>query len=274
MTTQGRQQVINQILHRDCLQLFDLQIGADLAIIDPPYNIGFDYGEAGYVDKMSPEDYVAWTHKWLAHVYTNLSPRGTAWVVMGDEYAAETVVAAKACGFYQRSWVIWYYTFGVNCTRKFSRSHAHLLYFTKHRTKFTFNEDAVRIPSARQSVYQDPRANPDGRLPDDTWVIRPQELEGGFDIGSDTWHMPRVAGTFKQREAEAANQLPEQLVARIIRCCSNEADTVYDPMCGTGTVPTVAKKLARSFVGVELDKRFADLARTRVSNANEGQEIA
>ena len=40
-----------------------------------------------------------------------------------------------------RSWVIWYYTFGVNCKYKFSRSHAHLLYMVKDPKNFTFNAD-------------------------------------------------------------------------------------------------------------------------------------
>ena len=30
----------------------------------------------------------------------------------------------------------------------------------------------VRVPSARQLVYFDSRANPEGRRPDDTWVLR------------------------------------------------------------------------------------------------------
>ena len=39
----------------------------------------------------------------------------------------------------------------------------------------------VRVPSARALVYADKRANPNGRLPDDTWILRPQDLPHGFD---------------------------------------------------------------------------------------------
>ena len=28
-----------------------------------------------------------------------------------------------------RNWIVWHYTFGVNCKRKFNRSHAHILYY-------------------------------------------------------------------------------------------------------------------------------------------------
>jgi hypothetical protein len=42
----------------------------------------------------------------------------------------------------------------------------------KDPDEFTFNSDnpAVRVPSARQLIYADGRANPKGRLPDNTWI--------------------------------------------------------------------------------------------------------
>ena len=110
--------------------------------------------------------------------------------------------------------MIWYYTFGVNCTHKFSRSHAHLFYFVKDPANFTFREDDPqnRVPSARQLVYADRRANPRGRLPDDTWILRPQDLSDCFTPGEDTWYFPRVAGTFKERAGFHGCQMPEQLL--------------------------------------------------------------
>src|SRR5207245_6318191 len=109
-------------------------------------------------------------------------PDGTFWLAIGDEFAAELkVIAHRDVGLHLRSWVIWYYTFGVNCTKKFSRSHAHLFHFVKDPKTFTFNDEAIRVPSARQLVYDDGRAVPDGRLPDDTWILRPQDLPAGFD---------------------------------------------------------------------------------------------
>ena len=82
-----------------------------------------------------------------------------------------------------RSWVIWYYTFWVNCVRGFSRSHTHLFHFVKDPKKATFNADEIRVPSARQLVYADSRANAKGRLPDDTWILRPQDIADGFRPG-------------------------------------------------------------------------------------------
>ena len=51
-----------------------------------------------------------------------LKADGTFWLAIGDEYAAELkVMFQRELGFHCRNWVIWYYTFGVNCTKKFSR---------------------------------------------------------------------------------------------------------------------------------------------------------
>ena len=49
-------------------------------------------------------------------------------------------------------------------------------------------------------VYGDARANPKGRLPDNTWILRPQDIPEGFAPEGDTWFFSRVAGTFKERE--------------------------------------------------------------------------
>jgi site-specific DNA-methyltransferase (adenine-specific) len=245
----------------------------DLGFADPPYNIGYDYGDEEYKDNLKPSEYLTWSVNWMDEMYRVLKPDGSFWMMIGDEWAADLKVKARELGFHTRSWVIWYYTFGVNCSKKFSRSHVHIFYFTKHPKKFTFNETQVRVPSARALVYNDKRANPDGRLPDDTWILRPQDIPEGFDPMSDTWTFSRVCGTFKQRQAGAANQLPEQLVGRIMRACSNEGDLVLDPMAGTGTTLAVAKKLKRNYIGFELSSNYSDMIRKRLRTCKPGDPL-
>jgi site-specific DNA-methyltransferase (adenine-specific) len=172
-----------------------------------------------------------------------------------------------------RSWVIWYYTFGVNCTRKFNRSHAHLFYFVKDSKRFTFEDEAIRVPSARQLVYDDARANPRGRLPDDTWILRPQDVPGGFAADGDTWYFPRVCGTFKERAGWHGCQMPEQLLGRIIRACSRPGEVVLDPFAGSGTTLVVAKKLGRRYLGFELSPDYAAQVRARLDAATVGQSL-
>jgi len=263
----------------DCIELMK-KIGAesvDLVFADPPFNIGYEYDQ--YDDRQDDDKYLDWSRQWIAAVHRVLKPSGTFWLAIGDEYAAELKVAAqREIGFTTRSWVIWYYTFGVNCKYKFSRSHAHLFHFVKDAENFTFNADdpEIRVPSARALVYGDKRANPKGRLPDDTWILRPQDFQSdkyGFDPADDTWYFSRVAGTFNERQGFHGCQMPEQLLGRIIRACSNEGDLVLDPFAGSGTTLAVAKKLGREFLGCELSAEYGKSATERLKEITSGDPL-
>lgn len=264
---------INAIHQTDCVTaLSELTAGSvDLAFADPPFNIGYAYDV--YDDSRDQTSYLGWCREWIGGVHRALSPEGTFWLAIGDEYAAELKVLSQEIGFSCRSWVIWYYTFGVNCTQKFSRSHAHLFHFVKDPKNFTFNSHAIRVPSARQLVYNDKRGNPNGRLPDDTWILRPQDLAGGFTPDEDTWYFPRVAGTFKERAGFHGCQMPEQLLGRIIRSSSNAGELVLDPFSGSATTLAVAKKLGRSWLGFELSEEYARRGRARLDSIADGDDL-
>lgn len=299
---------LNAIHNGDCIAGMQ-QLAAesvDLAFADPPFNIGYEYDV--YNDKLGREKYLDWSREWIAAVYRVLKPHGTFWLAIGDEYAAELKLLSQDVGFHTRSWVVWYYTFGVNCKFKFTRSHAHLFYFVKDPQNFTFRAEDLenRIPSARELVYNDKRANPMGRLPDDTWMIRPadavgeimaddgtwspadiqpqpdtrqtwilrpQDIESCFRADENTWYFPRVAGTFKERQGFHGCQMPEQLLGRIIRSCSNIGDVVLDPFSGSATTLAVAKKLQRKFLGFELSQDYVDYGRQRLENIRIGDPL-
>ena len=265
-----------RIHHQDCIAGMDaLPAGSvDLAFADPPFNIG--YAHDVYHDSKDYGQYLAWSRDWIAAVHRVLKPDGTFWLAIGDEYAAELkLLAQRDIGFHIRSWVIWYYTFGVNCKTKFSRSHAHLFHFVKHPKRFTFRSEELenRVPSARQLVYGDGRANPDGRLPDDTWILRPQDLAGHFKPDEDTWYFPRVAGTFKERKGFHGCQMPEQLLGRIIRSCSREGDVVLDPFSGSATTLAVAKKLGRRWLGFDLSPEYVKRGTSRLADIRVGDAL-
>ncbi len=285
--------MLNTIQHGDCIAGLD-KLGpgqVDLAFADPPFNIGYDYDV--YDDRLGYEKYLAWSRNWISAVYRALKPDGTFWLAIGDEFAAELKLESQQIGFHCRSWVVWYYTFGVNCTRKFTRSHAQLFYFVKDPKNFKFREadPANRIPSARQLVYNDNRANPKGRLPDDTWIIRPaglnghaptdggtwtlrpQDLAGCFNAEEDTWYFPRVAGTFKERAGFHGCQMPEQLLGRIIRSCSNEGDVVVDPFSGSATTVAVAKKLGRRYLAFDISADYVKRGCDRLESIRIGDRL-
>ncbi len=264
---------MNEIVTGDCLKVLPrLPEGSvALAFADPPFNIGYDYDV--YNDRRGRAEYLLWTERWLAEVRRVLRPDGSVFVAIGDEYAAELKVRLDELGLTMRNWIVWHYTFGVHCTKKFTRSHAHILYYVADPKRFTFNADAVRVPSARQRLYADRRANPAGRVPDDTWVLRPQEDERFFHPEHDTWYVSRVCGTFKERTGHPC-QMPEALLERIVRVASNPDDLVLDPFAGSGTTLAVARRLGRRWFGVELSAEYAERVRRRLESVNAAVEEA
>ena len=131
----------------------------------------------------------------------------------------------------------------------------------------------IRIPSARQLVYNDKRANPKGRLPDDTWILRPQDLPEGFKPEEDVWYFPRVCGTFKERQGFHGCQMPEQLLGRIIKVSSNPGDLVLDPFGGSGTTLAVARKLGRGWLGFETSREYVARIRKRMKTIKPGDPL-
>jgi DNA modification methylase len=58
--------------------------------------------------------------------------------------------------------------------------------------------------------------------------------------------------------------MPMALVEPCILAGSERLDTVLDPFCGSGTVGVVALRNQRKFIGIELNKEYADLAEMRI----------
>lgn len=253
----------------------------DLIFADPPYNIGYQYDQ--YEDKRDDDEYVDWTTQWIDGCARLLKPSGSMYILIGDEYAAETRMHLKKLErdgkLVFRNWIIWHYTFGQNCKLKFNRSHAHLFYcvgsaahgkWTLKDPPFAFNRQAIAVPSARQTTYNDARANPKGKLPDDTWYLRPQAAQDMGDFftngESDTWYQSRLCGTFKERAGWHPCQLPEALLERIVKVSSNEGDVVFDPFTGSGTTLAVAARLKRDWLGCELSEDYAAKALERIEH--------
>ncbi len=240
--------VINDVVCGDCIEWLNAAPAgwADLVFADPPFNIGYKYDV--YEDVKAYDEYFAWTEAWMKACTRALTDTGTFWVAIGDEYAAEVRLIGRKLGLTLRNWVVWHYTFGQNTRRKFARSHAHLFYFVKDPVEFTFNDAAVRTFSDRQRVYRDKRANPLGKIPDDTWT-----------------EFPRVCGTFGEREGWHPCQMPVSLLERIVRACSNVDDLVFDPFAGSGTTLVAARRQGRRYAGTEMSGNYVTQVRRRLA---------
>lgn len=235
----------------DCLELLPQYAGqVHLVFADPPYNIGYSYDV--YHDRKGYDEYCQWTEKWIQVCADALTPTGSAYFMIGDDFAAETRLAVRKAGLTLRNWIVWSYSFGQCTKAKFGRSHVHIFYVVKNPKLFTFNETALRVPSMRGLVYNDARTDPRGRLPEDTWDC-----------------YPRVCGTFKARQGWHGCQLPEDLLARIITGSSRAGDVVLDPFAGSGTTLVAARRLGRRYVGLELSKEYVRQAEARLAALDE-----
>lgn len=69
----------------------------------------------------------------------------------------------------------------------------------------------------------------------------------------------------ESENTEHPAQKPLQLIEDIINWCSNEGDLVLDPYMGSGTTLIGCKNLNRSFIGYEVEKKYIDLIKNRIS---------
>jgi len=242
------QKLIDKIVCGDCIEILSKarRPFADLIFADPPFNIGYQYDH--YQDKLKKDKYIAWTKDWMMVCKNVLKPHGSFYIAIGDEYVANVKVIADELKLIMRNWIIWHYTFGQQMRNKFARSHTHIFYFVADKKNFTFNDYAVRVPSDRQLIYNDRRANSKGKMPDDVWN-----------------QYSRVCGTFKERAGWHPCQMPENLLARIIAASSSPGDVVLDPFNGSGTTTFVACQLGRKYVGIDISGNYVENARKRIA---------
>jgi DNA modification methylase len=242
------QKLLNKIICGDCIKILDKarEPFADLIFADPPFNIGYKYDK--YNDNVKSKNYIAWTKDWMVACKKVLNPHGSFYIAIGDEYAANVKIIADEMDLFMRNWIIWHYTFGQQMKKKFARSHTHIFYFVNDKKNFTFNDLAVRVPSDRQLIYNDRRANPVGKMPDDVWH-----------------EYSRVCGTFKERTGWHPCQMPESLLKRIIAVSSNPGDCVLDPFSGSGTTAAAACQLSRNYVALDISEKYVKNAQERLT---------
>jgi DNA modification methylase len=250
----------NKIYVGDCLKVMpDLKREFyDLVFADPPFNIGYEYDQ--YEDNRTADDYLSWCDRWLTEIDKCLKTTGTVWIAIGPKYQAELKILMDRRGWTWRNTIIWHYTFGAAQKNNFTPSHTVLHYYTKSKNKWYFDADSIRVPSQRQLRYNDRRANRQGKLPDNVWVLVPSDHADTVFRPEGTVHLSsRVAGTFNERTGHPC-QMPESIVERVVKATSSEEAYVLDPFLGSGTTMRVCKKLGRQCTGIELSEDYARIA--------------
>ena len=224
----------SRIIAGDCLEVLPSLPKARMIFADPPDNLGMKYD--GFVDKW-PTDahYINWLSRvviaaldhepdvfWLSHYWKwNFSLNGVLYADHKDILSAWDIKL-----------FIWRFTFGQHNKHDCGSGFRPILRFSKPGT--TWNTDSIRVPSARQAIYNDKRADPRGRVPD------------------DVFEFPRVCGTHKERRKHHPNQHPEALIERMVRMSTKPGDHVIDLFGGTFTTHRVCERLSNPCTSIEL----------------------
>ena len=244
----------NKILLGDSLKIMKTipSKSVDLIFADPPYNLQLkdtlyrpDQTTVEAVtqdwDKFNTyKEYDNFTEQWLKESKRILKKGGALWVIGSYHNILRVGTSIQNHGFWILNDIIWHKTNPMPNFRgtRFTNAHETLLWCTTSReAKYTFN-------------YQNLK-----------------ELNDGKQMRSD-WYIPICSGKERLREnnnqRSHPTQKPEALMYRIILSSTNKGDIILDPFLGSGTTAVVAKKLQRSFIGIEQDKEYLSLAKKRL----------
>lgn len=65
------------------------------------------------------------------------------------------------------------------------------------------------------------------------------------------------------------NEKPVDLMKQLIETVTIPGDTVLDPFAGSGSTLIAAKETGRHYIGIEIDEKYAQVARMRINQLKE-----
>ncbi|ACT56939.1 DNA methyltransferase [Candidatus Liberibacter asiaticus] len=227
----------------------------DLIFADPPYNLQLngqlyrpDHSLVDAVtdswDKFSSfEAYDAFTRAWLLACRRVLKPNGTLWVIGSYHNIFRIGTMLQNLNFWILNDIVWRKSNPMPNFRgrRFQNAHETLIWASPSpKAKgYTFNYDALKA------------ANEDVQMRSD-------------------WLIPICSGSERLRNKDGEKlhptQKPEALLSRILVSSTKPGDIILDPFFGSGTSGAVAKKLRRSFIGIEMKQDYIDIATKRIAS--------
>lgn len=213
----------------------------DLIITDPPFAISGDklnkhynrdekYVINGYIE-IPVDKYKEFSIDWIAQAHRILKDDGSMYIVSGWSNLSDILVALEQNKFKIINHIIWKYNFGVYTQKKYVTSHYHILYCKKQNNKkVKFNTHCRFGPSEKtenngSALYSDL---------EDVWIINRE---------------------YKQGKTKNKNQLPKELLKKMILYSSDENDMICDLFLGSFSTAKVAIALNRNSTGFEINSK-------------------
>ena len=235
----------------------------NLIFADPPYNINKDFGNNQ--DKWDSIDkYINWCKEWIIECMRILTDNGTMYFMTATQHMPYLdVFMSENYNVINR--IIWRYdSSGVQSKKNYGSLYEPILMVNKsHKSGFVFNypDILVEAKTGAQRHLIDYRKDP------------PQPYNT-LKVPGNVWDFNRVR--FKMDEYENhPTQKPEALLERIIKASSNIGDVILDPFSGSFTTSTVAVKLGRYAIGIELNEEYFKLGlrRTGITQEYNGETL-
>ncbi len=260
----------------------------DVIIVDPPYNIGKDFGNN--IDKRELNEYVVWCKEWIDESIRVMKPTGTMFIYGFSEILAYLSVEIPI----NKRWLIWHYTNkNVASLNFWQRSHEAIICAWKNKP--IFNRDDVREPytegflngaagkvrkgtagrfssNGKETVYN---AHSGGALPRD--VIKIPALAGGAGM-NERWFICKTCNNrvFEPRELKKhadheivkhPTQKPLELSKKLIMSATPQKNgVVLVPFVGTGSECVAAKELEQNYIGFEINPDYIKMAEEYLKN--------
>lgn len=217
-------------------------------IVDPPYNINFNYGK-NFKDNIDPEEYKQLMYDVADLSYKSTKDDSSMFIINYPEIIAELFQTLKNTEWNIHQWISWVYPSNIgHSKKKFTTAHRSILWLVKENPKV--NIDAVIQP------YK----NPTDR--------RVRELIKSGKKGThlyDWWEINLVKNVSKDKK-QYVNQIPSEVLKRLILTTTDSKDKVLDPMCGTGSAAVEAAKLKRSGIGIDINSELIKIWNENIKN--------
>jgi modification methylase len=227
----------------------------DLVFADPPYNLQLESAlsrpDQSLVDGVDDDwdkfasfsDYDNFTKSWLTAVRRLMKKDATIFVIGSYHNIFRVGAILQDLGFWILNDIIWRKTNPMPNFRgrRFTNAHETLIWATKSASakNYTFNYELLKAGNEDCQVRSD-------------WF---------FSLCTGSERLKDTTG----RKAHPT-QKPEALLSRILLAASSKGDVILDPFFGSGTTGAAAKRLGRSFIGIERDATYANAARARIND--------
>ena len=234
----------------------------DLIIADPPYNaskggmwsmdhgtlpgFGGDWRKISEVwDDMSLKDYLAFTLSWLTEAKRLLKQSGSMWVHGTYHNAGVINVAMQILGIEIINEVVWYKrnSFPNLSGRRLTASHETILWAHRGgRRAYRFNYEYSKL----------------GDFSDDQLKRADKQMRTVWDLPNNK---PRHELAYGRHPA----QKPVRMARRFIRLSSGPGGICLVPFAGSGSECVAACEEGLSYIGFEVEPRYAEIARNRLA---------